>query len=176
MAKAIWNHNIRFNTCNEKAKKAWDRLHSEEVKSDFKSKNSFVIEAINDYYERHLLKKDDPYFENREKEDAFADRIAKLVEEKTFDNLPAMLGIYLAHTQQISFPVGANSFWQGNMGANPAYHGWINCGTQFTGQGGMVSAKQEIEQGMAASCDEADCGHAVMDEPPDNDLIDFDAF
>ena len=64
------NHNIRFNMENEEARKAWECLHSQEVEEDFKSLNAFVICAINDYYERHLQRKEDSYFETREKEDA----------------------------------------------------------------------------------------------------------
>ena len=57
------NHNIRFNLQNEEAKKAWEYLHTKEVEEQFKSLNAFVIIAINDYYERHLKRKADPYFE-----------------------------------------------------------------------------------------------------------------
>ena len=65
---------------DEDAGQAWEFLHSEEVKEQFKSQNAFVIAAIIDYYERHLLKKDDPYLETREKEDEFCDRIVEKVE------------------------------------------------------------------------------------------------
>ena len=61
------NHNIRFNLQNEEAKKAWEYLHSKEVEKDFKSLNTFVIIAINDYYERHLKLKADFYFEKEKK-------------------------------------------------------------------------------------------------------------
>ena len=61
------NHNIRFNLQNEEAKKAWEYLHSKEVEKDFKSLNTFVIIAINDYYERHLKIKADFYFEKEKK-------------------------------------------------------------------------------------------------------------
>lgn len=52
-------------------------LHSDEVEQDFKSQNEFIICAINDYYERHISKKNDPYLETR-----------------VLSNLPAMLGLY----------------------------------------------------------------------------------
>ena len=61
------NHNIRFNLQNEEAKKAWEYLHSKEVEKDFKSLNTFVIIAINDYYERHLKIKADFYFEKEKR-------------------------------------------------------------------------------------------------------------
>ena len=88
------NHNIRFNFQNEEAKKAWEYLHSKEVEEDFKSLNAFVIIAINDYYERHLKRKADSYFETREKEDAFAERMVQIVEQKVLANLPALAGMY----------------------------------------------------------------------------------
>ena len=69
------NHNIRFSMGDKSAVQAWKRLHSAEVEQDFKSQNAFVVAAINDYYERHLAKKNDPYLESREKEGAFADRL-----------------------------------------------------------------------------------------------------
>ena len=65
------------------------------MEQDFKSQNEFIICAINDYYERHISKKNDPYLETREKEEAFADRIVDKVERKVLSNLPAMLGLYV---------------------------------------------------------------------------------
>lgn len=95
MTEKIWNKNVRFNTNNDVAIQAWDILHSDEVEQDFKSQNEFIICAINDYYERHISKKNDPYLETREKEDAFADRIVEKVERKVLSNLPVMLGLYV---------------------------------------------------------------------------------
>lgn len=95
MTEKIWNKNVRFNTNNDVAIQAWDILHSDEVEQDFKSQNEFIICAINDYYERHISKKNDPYLETREKEEAFADRIVEKVERKVLSNLPAMLGLYV---------------------------------------------------------------------------------
>lgn len=94
MEKRQRNHNIRFNLGNEEARKAWENLHSKEVETDFKSLNAFVITAINDYYERHLQIKADSYFETREKEDAFAERMVQIVEQKVLANLPALAGMY----------------------------------------------------------------------------------
>lgn len=95
MTEKIWNKNVRFNTNNDVAIQAWNILHSDEVEQDFKSQNEFIICAINDYYERHISKRNDPYLETREKEDAFADRIVEKVERKVLSNLPAMLGLYV---------------------------------------------------------------------------------
>ena len=66
MTEKIWNKNVRFNTNNDVAIQAWDIFHSDEVEQDFKSQNKYIICAINDYYERHISKKNDPYLETRE--------------------------------------------------------------------------------------------------------------
>lgn len=92
MTKQCRNHNIRFSMGDKAAVQAWERLHSAEVEKDFKSKNAFVVAAINDYYERHLAEKNDPYLESREKKDAFADRIVYAVEKKVLANIPALIG------------------------------------------------------------------------------------
>ena len=92
MTKQCRNHNIRFSMGDDAAVQAWERLHSAEVEKDFKSKNAFVVVAINDYYERHLAEQNDPYLESREKEDAFADRIVEAVEKKVLANIPALIG------------------------------------------------------------------------------------
>ena len=84
MTKQYRNHNIRFSMTDEGGMQAWERLHSEEVEQNFKSQNAFVVAAINDYYERHLAKKNDPYLESREKEDAFADRMVQAVSRSFF--------------------------------------------------------------------------------------------
>lgn len=92
MTKQCRNHNIRFSMGDDAAVQAWERLHSAEVEKDFKSKNAFVVAAINDYYERHLAEQNDPYLESREKEDAFTDRIVEAVEKKVLANIPALIG------------------------------------------------------------------------------------
>ena len=79
---AVKNHNFRFNMEKDNEVRAWEILHSKEVKEDFRSQNEFVIAAINDYYERYVQKKADPYLETREKEDAFVERIISQITEK----------------------------------------------------------------------------------------------
>lgn len=123
MTKQYRNHNIRFNMTDEKGVQAWERLHSEEVEQSFKSQNAFVVSAINDYYERHLAKKNDPYLESREKEDAFADRLVQSVEQKLLSNLPALAAMYQMQ-QQSFFQAGLQAggimpypYQQGNPGA-----------------------------------------------------------
>ena len=99
MAEKTWNKNVRFNTNSESAMQAWSLLHSDEVKNGFKSQNEFIICAINDYYERYVQKKDDPYLETREKEDAFVEGIVSQVTEKILTNLPTLAGMYMMQQQ-----------------------------------------------------------------------------
>ena len=79
MADKTWNKNVRFNMNSEDAVQAWSLLHSAEVDREFKSQNEFIICAINDFYERHISTKNDPYLETREKEDAFVKGIVFLI-------------------------------------------------------------------------------------------------
>lgn len=98
---ATKNHNIRFNMDKPDDVQAWELLHSERVGQMFKSQNSFVVAAILDYYNRCIAVANDPYLEKREKEDAFADRISAMVEQKVLSNIPALAGMYLMQQQAI---------------------------------------------------------------------------
>lgn len=155
------NHNIRFNMEKEAEKRAWECLHSEEVRHSFKSQNRFVIEAITDYYDRHLLKVDDPYLETREKEDAFADRIVGQVESKVLSNLPALIGMYIAQMQSfsLSVPTAATSV---NGDFDGVYGGQQSrvISDTMTKTRAYTGEKREEE----------------VEQLPDNDLLDFDAF
>lgn len=96
----IRNTNIRFYEEDEEDKMAWEILHAID-KKQFKSQSKFVVLAILDYYEKCIRQEQDPYFETREKEEAFSDRIVRAVEEKVLSNLPALIGNYVMCMQQI---------------------------------------------------------------------------
>lgn len=98
---AVKNHNFRFNMERDNEVRAWEILHSKEVKEDFRSQNEFVIAAINDYYDRHLDKKQDSYLESREKEEAFTQNIVNAVEQKVLDNLPGLAVMYMMQQQSL---------------------------------------------------------------------------
>ncbi len=147
-----WNHNIRFSMTDENAVKAWVCIHSDEVKESFKSQNAFVIAAINDYYERHLIKEDDPYLETREKEDEFCDRIVEKVEGKVFANLPALLGAYLLQQQTQMAVNGQMSVPMVNVTMNKS-----------------VSALQNSVDAEARD----NIDKPKLDEPEENDLLDL---
>lgn len=165
------NHNIRFNTEKEDERRAWELLHSPKVREMSKSQNRFVIEAVNDYYDRCVERKDDPYLETREKEDAFAERIVEAVERKVISNLPALFGMYMAQMQAfpLSVPMGAYAA-QGGMVYGQASADGTNHGNAAMGGGVPLPASSLADAGTAAVQEQAAA------EPPDNDLIDFDAF
>jgi hypothetical protein len=174
------NHNIRFNMEKGDECRAWELLHSPKIRQMFKSQNKFVIEAVNDYYDRYIAVKNDPYLETREKEDAFAERIVETVEKKVMSNLPALFGMYMAQMQffPLSVPMGAYQAAQGGMvygqgSLNGAASGNVTGGTvshvvvnPADTEAAMQNAEDMLEQDTAESAT----------EPPDNDLIDFDAF
>ena len=174
------NHNIRFNMEKGDECRAWELLHSPQVRQMFKSQNRFVIEAVNDYYDRYVAAKNDPYMETREKEDAFAERIVETVEKKVMSNLPALFGMYMAQMQvfPLSVSMGAYPAAQGGMaygqGAlNGADSGNVTGGTVSPAATNPADTKAMI-QNAGNMQEEAVSENAT--EPPDNDLIDFDAF
>ena len=161
------NHNIRFNMEKGDECRAWELLHSPQIRQMFKSQNRFVIEAVNDYYDRCVAVKRDPYLETREKEDAFAERIVETVEKKVMSNLPALFGMYMAQMQlfPLSVPMGAYQAAQGGMVYRQAQAGGLSNGTNPPNMATQDTGDMQ-EQDKQES----------VTEPPDNELIDFDAF
>lgn len=125
MTGNIHNRNVRFYEEKEADRRAWEILHSEAVRT-FSSQNDFIIQAVNDFYDRHLAISDDPYLETREKEDAFADRIVEKVEQKVLGNLPQLIGIYFLQQQNIlamGNSAQMESYMKGNGGTQALYSG-----------------------------------------------------
>lgn len=112
---ATRNHNFRFNLDHDEERRAWEILHSECVEQDFKSQNRFVVKAINDYYERHLKEKAEPYLSSYEKEEAFVERIIKAVNSRLFENLPQLIGQYILVSGLSGFNAGASQVNSNNM-------------------------------------------------------------
>ena len=161
MTKQYRNHNIRFSMTDDGGVQAWERLHSEEVEQSFKSQNAFVVAAINDYYERHLAKKNDPYLESREKEDAFADRLVQAVEQKLLSNLPALAAMYQMQ-QQAFFQAGLQA---GGIMPYPYQQG--NPGTVASvGVKPVTEPTQSNEQPIEA-------GKQEQMEPEENEFLDY---
>lgn len=147
---------------------AWSLLHSDEVKNGFKSQNEFIICAINDYYERYMQKKDDPYFETREKEDAFVERIIIQVTEKILTNLPTLAGMYMMQQQAML----TASLQNAGMPMMNFTAGAMN--TNMTGAGeqnGGCSRENGVAQGQNAGISRQEA--LADDEPEDNEFLDF---
>jgi len=132
----------------------------------FKSQNKFVIQAVNDYYDRCVAMRNDPYLETREKEDAFAERIVEAVEKKVISNLPALFGMYMAQMQ--FFPLSVP------MGAYPAAQGGMVYGQALSDGAGNSAMNDTVPKNEATQGGDTEAGHST--EPPDNELVDFDAF
>ena len=69
---------LRFDLADEDERRAYDHLLNRD-KSEFGSYTKLVSRAVNEFFERRSKLKDDPYFETREKEDAFIARVLDAV-------------------------------------------------------------------------------------------------
>ena len=69
---------LRFDLADGDERKAYDYLQNRD-KAEFGSYTKLVSRAVNEYFERRLRLADDPYFETREKEDAFIARVLEAV-------------------------------------------------------------------------------------------------
>ncbi|MCI6203498.1 MAG: hypothetical protein MR663_06295 [Lachnospiraceae bacterium] len=174
---AVKNHNFRFNEEKEAEWQAWEILHSKEVKEDFRSQNEFVIEAINDYYARHLAAKQDPYLESREKEDAFVKNIVEAVEKKVLDNLPGLAGLYMMQQQSLLSVLGLQGIVPGQQQVPMPQ---MEAGMQTPGQ--VSASVQESKQGQETLAGGDGCGikdYTEEDEkkyrmePDINEFLDF---
>ena len=165
---AVKNHNFRFNMEKDNEVRAWEILHSKEVKEDFHSQNEFVIAAINDYYDRHLAKKQDPYLESREKEDAFTQSIVKAVEQKVLDNLPGLAAMYMMQQQSLLSVMGMQRVVPVQQQMQPSGHAEMPI--QAVGQ------EQPVTDDKGASGNEDYTEENVKKyqmDPDINELLDF---
>lgn len=69
---------VRFRLDRENERKAYELLQNR-GKEDFGSLSQAAITAINEFYDRKDKLADDPYLENREKEDAFLTKVLETV-------------------------------------------------------------------------------------------------
>ena len=78
---------LRFDLAAEDERKAYNYLQNRD-KAEFGSYTKLVSRAVNEFFERRSKLKDDPYFETREKEDAFIARVLDAVQHLA-PSLPA---------------------------------------------------------------------------------------
>ena len=69
---------LRFDLADEEERQAYNHLQDRD-KAEFGSYTKIVSRAVNEFYERRSRLKADPYFETREKEDAFIARVLDAV-------------------------------------------------------------------------------------------------
>ena len=69
---------LRFDLDDEEELKAYDHLQNRD-KTEFGSYTKLVSRAVNEFFERRARLEADPYFETREKEDAFIARVLDAV-------------------------------------------------------------------------------------------------
>ena len=69
---------LRFDLANEDECRAYDYLQKRD-KTEFGSYTMLVSRAVNEFFERRARLEADPYFETREKEDAFIARVLDAV-------------------------------------------------------------------------------------------------
>ena len=69
---------LRFDLADEDERRAYDHLQNRD-KAEFGAYTKLVSRAVNEFFERRSRLADDPYFETREKEDAFIARVLDAV-------------------------------------------------------------------------------------------------
>ena len=89
---------LRFDLADEDERRAYELLQNRD-KVEFGSYTELVSRAVNEFFERRSKLKDDPYFETREKEDAFIARVLDAVLHLAFVaiNAPRKTPEYLAY-------------------------------------------------------------------------------
>ena len=82
--------NLRFNLDKPLDRQAWEYLQNMD-KNEFKSYSHAVALAVTEYFKRYYRRKDDPYFETREREERFVEQIVSAVENGVEKALPSFL-------------------------------------------------------------------------------------
>ena len=73
------NTNIRLNLTKEDDRRAWEYLQNMDRKK-YKSYSRIAVTALNDFFERQERLASDPYYELREREEAFLTRLQETLE------------------------------------------------------------------------------------------------
>lgn len=90
MRNNIRSTNLRFNLDKDLQRQAWQYLQTMD-KNTFKSYSSAIALSVCDYFERYYRRKDDPYFETRQREEKFVEQIVSAVEKSMEKTLPLFL-------------------------------------------------------------------------------------
>lgn len=100
MRNNIRSTNLRFNLDKDLQRKAWQYLQTMD-KGAFKSYSNAIALSVCDYFERYYHRKDDPYFETRQREEQFVEQIVNAVERSMEKTLPIFLAGLLSGMGQI---------------------------------------------------------------------------
>ncbi len=90
---------FRFNLDNPEHAKAWNYLHDFD-RDKVKSGNSAVVKAVNEYFDRMQKLSDDPYFENRQREERFVEQIVSEVGRVVTAEMPKFLASLMLSLNQ----------------------------------------------------------------------------
>lgn len=90
---------FRFNLDNPEHAKAWNYLHDFD-RDKVKSGNSAVVKAVNEYFDRMQKLSDDPYFENRQREERFVEQIVSEVGRVFTAEMPKFLASLMLSLNQ----------------------------------------------------------------------------
>ena len=90
----VWSTNLRFNTEKSPYREAYNYLRSMDRKTH-KSINHVVAIAVTEYFKRLEKSENDPYFETREREDNFVNRIVQAVGNAVEKAMPSFMVAYI---------------------------------------------------------------------------------
>ena len=93
---------LRFNLDKPLHREAWEQLQNMD-KEKFKSYTNAVVIAITEYFQRYYKICDDPYFETREKEDEFVQRVVAQIGSAVEKVMPNFLAACLTGLAQPCF-------------------------------------------------------------------------
>ena len=93
---------LRFNLDKPLHREAWEQLQNMD-KEKFKSYTNTVVIAVTDYFQRYYKNCDDPYFETREKEDEFVQRVVAQIGLAVEKAMPSFLAACLTGLAQPCF-------------------------------------------------------------------------
>lgn len=90
----IWSTNLRFNLDKSPYREAYGYLKNMDRKTH-KSINKVVAIAVCEHFRRLEKSKTDPYFETREREDNFVNRIVEAVKIAVEKAMPSFMAAYI---------------------------------------------------------------------------------
>lgn len=90
----IWSTNLRFNLDKSPYREAYGYLKNMDRKAH-KSINKVVATSVCEHFKRLEKSANDPYFETREREDNFVNRIVEAVKIAVENAMPSFMAAYI---------------------------------------------------------------------------------